>query len=94
MTINSTTAFDALAITSSVPFRLSMTGSELRTILETGVVPPHFRPHLHRALTEAPVEMIERVAAKFEPADAFMRRLRAIAIEVDAVERIDTWLRG
>ncbi len=87
-------SFDALAITSSVPFRVSITGPDLRGILETGIIPKRFVPHLHRALNEAPIEMIHRVIAEFDDAPEAIKRLRRIAAEVGAAERIETWLSG
>jgi hypothetical protein len=87
--------FEALAASSSVPFAARLTGSALRAVLASGVVPDEFWPHVNRALSEAPLEMLAGVlheqAAGQARAEA-VAKLRKVAAAVGAAERIEAWL--
>jgi hypothetical protein len=87
-------AFDALAATSNVPFRTRITGPELCRVFATGEVPRRLWPHVHRALNEAPLEMIDRALAELGGSVDALACLRRIAADVGATERIGHWLRG
>lgn len=90
-------AHDALATLASVPFRDALTGEALRGVLESGEVPDAYWPHLHRALTEAPIEMIASVVFD-TPAgpsrELLLTNLERVARAVDALPRIRRWLSG
>lgn len=89
-------AFEALAVSSSVPFCNSVTGAEPRVVLLTGVVPPDYEPHLERALVELPVAMLSRAALEYsrhQQAEA-VRVIAELAQRFGAQGRFSEWLNG
>jgi hypothetical protein len=88
--------FDALAISSSVPFRKSATGTQMRAVFLTGVVPDSIAPHVERALVELPVELLARAADELPDASwpAIRDNLQTLAKSIGAEERLYQWLFG
>jgi len=89
-------AYDALAITASVPFTRRMTGHELRQVIETTNVPSHIWSHVERALIEAPIAMIARLLdekSDFTAAE-MLSNIHTVARIVGAETRITQWLNG
>ena len=87
--------FDALAISSSVPSATRLTGPILREILATGEISDAYWPHLNRALTELPLELLARVINTYPQGavrDAAILRLCKVAAAVGAEVRIAAWL--
>lgn len=88
--------FDALAISSSVPYRNSATGAQMRAVFLTGVVPDAIAPHVERALAELPVELLARAADELPDAawPAIRDNLQILARNLGAEERLSRWLSG
>jgi hypothetical protein len=88
--------FDALAISSSVPYRKSATGAQMRAVFLTGVVPDSIAPHVERALVELPVELLARAADELPDASwpAIRDNLQTLAKSIGAEERLCQWLFG
>jgi hypothetical protein len=88
--------FDALAISSSVPYRNSVTGKQMRAVFLTGIVPDSIAPHVERALVELPVELLARAADELPDAawPEIRDNLHTLAKNVGAEERLYQWLFG
>jgi hypothetical protein len=88
--------FDALAISSSVPYRKSATGAQMRAVFLTGVVPDSIAPHVERMLVELPVELLARAADELPDASwpAVRYNLQSLAKSRGAEERLCQWLLG
>jgi hypothetical protein len=88
--------FDALAISSSVPYRKLATGAQMRTVFLSGVVPDSIAPHVERALVELPVELLARAADELPDAawPAVRDNLQTLAKSAGAEERLFQWLFG
>lgn len=86
--------FDALAISSSTPFRRRMSGEQMRTVFLTGVVPDGFEPHVERALAELPIEMLAQAADSLPSGDwpKVARNVARLAARWDAAGRLQRWL--
>ncbi len=88
--------FDAVAVASSVPFRHTIGGAELREILRQGRVPDEFLPHISRAIEELPISMLARVVFAYPQGEraTVLRNLTELADTVGAGARIRAWMTG
>ncbi|MGD0107519.1 MAG: hypothetical protein ABSC06_26295 [Rhodopila sp.] len=88
--------FDALALSSSAPYRNSAIASQMRAVFLTGVVPDSIAPHVERALVELPVELLARAADELPDASwpAIRDNLQILAKTIGAEERLHQWLFG
>jgi hypothetical protein len=88
--------FDAVAVASSVPFRRTISGVELREILLQGRVPDDLLPHISRALEELPISMLARVVFAYPQGEraTVMRNLTDLADTAGAGARIRAWMTG
>jgi hypothetical protein len=59
--------FDAVAISTNVPFRTKISGTELRESLANGSLAEHLEPHLERALREVPIGMLAKLVSAYPP---------------------------
>lgn len=88
--------FEALAISSSVPYRVIATAEQMRAVFLTGIVPAPIEPHVERVFVELPIEMVARAAEQLPDAawPTVAANLHSLAKRWDAEERICPLLHG
>lgn len=88
-------AFETLAVSMSVPFRIRADPARVRAAFLTGQIDDAIWPHMQYALAEAPLEMLFAAMLDCAPhEEAVTRHLLDMAHAVGAEERIGRWMRG
>jgi len=83
-------------MTASVSFRELLTSDELVGALLSGKVPENRRPHLRTLLDEAPQTLVAGLVqdvGRLTKSGKVVGNLQRIARELDALPRVQDWLR-